>query len=90
MSGAPEMCGEQTATYVACFPDGSLPIPTAYDAYVHVRVTKPVRPTGSVTVYLPNGTALLVPARFLVRLARARCEPTPADGTRTESRKVRR
>jgi hypothetical protein len=80
MSAAPKMSGGRAATAAAYFPDGSPPLRTAYDAYVLVRVTKPVRPSGSVTVFLPNGTALLVPARDLVRLAPTRCEqPQPTD-----------
>jgi hypothetical protein len=80
MSSAREMSGERAATYFAYFPDGSPPTPTESDAYVHVRVTEPVQASGSVTVYLPNGTALLVPCRDLVRLAPARCElPHPMD-----------
>jgi hypothetical protein len=76
MCRAVERSGQQAGcTYFASFPDGSPTDPTENDAYVHVRVSKPVRPTGSVTVYLPNGTALLVPSRDLVRLALAECEP---------------
>jgi hypothetical protein len=87
MSGIAEMSGEQAATFFAYFPDGSAPTPSEHDAYVHVRVTQPVRPTGSLTVYLPNGTALLVPCRDLVRLAPAMPEPR-RDITDAEQRVV--
>jgi hypothetical protein len=88
MSGIVEMSGQQAATFFAYFPDGSAPNPSEYDAYVHVRVTQPVRPTGSVTVYLPNGTALLVPCENLVRLGPTMQEPR-GDVTDAEQRVVR-
>jgi hypothetical protein len=64
------------ATFVPRFLDGSLHTPQRDDAYVHVRLTKPARPLGAVTVYLPDGTALVVSGRDLLRLA-------PADDPRS-------
>ncbi|HEY7135902.1 MAG TPA: hypothetical protein VIB48_12635 [Acidimicrobiia bacterium] len=63
-----------SATYVPHFLDGSLHTPTGNDAYVHVRVNDPVTHAGPVTVYLSDGTALMVPVRDVVRLAPARNE----------------
>jgi hypothetical protein len=59
------------ATFVPQFLDGSLHIPQRDDAYVHVRLTEPVRRAGAVTAYLPDGTALVVRGRDLVQLAPA-------------------
>lgn len=72
LAGSGEPAGD---TFFASFPDGWWPDPNDNDAYVHVRVSKQVRPTGSVTVYLPNGTALLVPSQALVRLAPVERQP---------------
>jgi hypothetical protein len=59
-------------TYFATTWDGADHHPDAGDAYVHVRLADRVSGTGSVMVYLPDGTALVVPARDLIRLAPAR------------------
>lgn len=60
--------------FVPRFLDGSPHVPARDDAYVHVRLYEPAPPAGVVTVYLPDGTALMVSGRDLVRLA-------PVDGT---------
>jgi hypothetical protein len=57
------------ATFVPRFLDGSLHNPQRDDAYVHVRLTEPARPSDPVTVYLQDGTAFVVHGRDLVRLA---------------------
>lgn len=62
------------ATYIPHFLDGSPHTPKRNDAYVHVRVADRFAPTGPVTVYLSDGTALVVPGRDVVRLAPARSE----------------
>jgi hypothetical protein len=63
---------DEEATYVPRLLDGSLHIPQRDDAYVHVRLTKPVTmQKAAVTAYLPDGTALVVFGRDLVRLAPA-------------------
>ena len=52
--------------------DGTVHVPDRDDAYVRVRLTEPAGPTTApVTVYLADGTALVVCARDLVRLAPA-------------------
>jgi hypothetical protein len=63
--------GAKVATFVPRFLDGSPHIPQRDNAYVHVRLTRPVRPTEMVTAYLPDGTALVVSGRDLLRLAPA-------------------
>ena len=56
-------------TFVPRFLDGSLHIPERDDAYVHVRLPEPPGPAEMVTVYLADGTALVVSGRDLVLLA---------------------
>jgi hypothetical protein len=52
--------------------DGTAHVPGRDEAYVRVRMTEPPGPTSTpMTVYLANGTALVVCARDLVRLAPA-------------------
>jgi hypothetical protein len=58
------------ATFVPRFLDGSLHSPQGNDVYVHVRLSEPARPADAMTVYLADGTALVVRGRDLVRLAR--------------------
>jgi hypothetical protein len=53
--------------------DGTPHVPACDDAYVRVRVTDPVPAGGAVTVYLADGTALVVRERDLVTVAR--CDP---------------
>jgi hypothetical protein len=57
--------------FVPRFLDGSPHVPQRGDAYVHVRLAEPTTPTAAVTVYLSDGTALVVCTRDLVRLAPA-------------------
>jgi hypothetical protein len=38
------------------------------NAYLAVRVVERIRANGYVSVYLPNGTSLLVPAQYLSSL----------------------
>jgi len=64
------------ATFVPRFLDGTRHIPQGNDAYVHVRLAEPARPGAEVTAYLPDGTALVVRERDLLRLA-------PADDPRS-------
>ena len=71
------MSAAQGGTFVPRFLDGSRHIPQHDDAYVHVRLTEPARPSEPVTVYLPDGTALVVSGCDLLRLA-----PADASGTR--------
>jgi hypothetical protein len=59
------------ATFVPRFLDGSLHIPQRDDAYVQVRLTEPARAAEAATVYLLDGTALVVSGRDLLRLAPA-------------------
>ena len=49
--------------------DGTPYVPGSDDTYVRVRLTQPVQPADTVTVYLANGTGLVVSGRDLVRLA---------------------
>jgi hypothetical protein len=48
--------------------DGTPYVPGCDDTYVRVRLTQPARATDTVTVFLPNGTGLVVSGRDLVRL----------------------
>ena len=51
------------------FLEGEAPsAPVHPDAYIPVRVPKAPRPDGSIVVYLTDGTALALNARFLMRL----------------------
>ena len=78
MSVAAGVCDDQRVSFVAQFSDGSPHTPKDNDAYVLVRVAEPHWPTGSVTVYLPDGTALVVPGKDLLRLIPVGAEtPTP-------------
>ncbi len=65
------MTAADGATFVPRFLDGSPHIPQRDDAYVHVRLTQPARPAGPMTVYLADGTALVVAGRDLLRLTPA-------------------
>jgi hypothetical protein len=58
-------------TFVPRFLDGSPHVPTGADRYVRVRMSGIPTSADEVTVYLPDGTALLVPVRDLVQLAPA-------------------
>ena len=50
--------------------DGTAHVPACNEAFVPVRLTEPAGATNApVTVYLANGTALVVCTRDLVRLA---------------------
>jgi len=51
------------------FLDGTLHVPERDEAYVRVRLTEPAGPEGPVTVFLLDGTALVVHGCDLVRLA---------------------
>jgi hypothetical protein len=42
--------------------------PTNSDAYIPVRVADAPRPDGSMIVYLPDGTALVVNSRHVLRV----------------------
>jgi hypothetical protein len=48
--------------------DGSLHLPQVGDAYVRVRLAENVPSMPTVTVYLVDGTALVVSTRDVVRL----------------------
>ena len=62
---------ETTMELVPYFQCGAAPIENGHDAFLRVRVTKELEPNGSLTVYLPNGTALMVHGRDLLRAQRA-------------------
>ena len=61
---------ETTMELVPYFQCGSPPIENGHDAFLRVRVTKELEPNGSLTVFLPNGTALMVRGRDLLRAQR--------------------
>jgi hypothetical protein len=61
----------EQVTFVPQFLDGTRHEPRCDDAYVRVRLSQPASSAGAVNVYLPDGTALVVPAGDLVRLAPA-------------------
>ena len=65
------MTAPEEAAFVPRFLDGSLHIPEHGDAYVHVRLTEMPRLAEPITVYLSDGTALVVCGRDLLRLAPA-------------------
>ena len=69
--GSGKVADETPDSYVAHSSDDSRHMPGENDAYVHVRVTQMEWPDGYVMVYLPDGTALVVPSRDLIRLAPA-------------------
>ena len=52
------------------FLSGSPPTTNASEAFIRVRVTEGVRPTGYIAVYLPTGTQLIVRGRDLLRFSR--------------------
>jgi hypothetical protein len=56
------------------FLDGTIHTPNCDDANVRVRLIEPRRSTRAVTVYLEDGTALVVPEGDLVKVARAEAE----------------
>ena len=58
------------------FLDSPLPsVPVDLDAYILVRVTQAPRPDGSMLVYLPNGTAVVVNSRYLLCLSEKASNP---------------
>ena len=57
--------------FIPYFLDGPPHAPTESDAYVHVRLTGQPSQNGALTVYLPDGTAIIVRVRDLVRLVPA-------------------
>jgi hypothetical protein len=65
------MNAAEQATFVPRFLDGSPHVPQRGDAYVHVRLAEPARTDGAFTVYLADGTALVVCERDLLQLAPA-------------------
>jgi hypothetical protein len=66
-----EKVGMMCVTFIPYFLDGSPHTPSKSDAYIHVRLTGQPQRYGSVTAYLPNGTAMVVDVRDLVRLVPA-------------------
>ena len=50
------------------------------DAYIHVRVPNGPRPDGSIVVYLPNGTGLVVNNDQLMHLDAGENAPGASDG----------
>ncbi len=65
------MTGAGEAAFVPRFLDGSLHVPEHGDAYIHVHLTEMPQPAEPITVYLSDGTALVVCGRDLLRLAPA-------------------
>ncbi len=51
--------------------DGTPHVPESNEAYIRVRLTEPAQAAGAVTVYLLDGTALVVRGRDLVQAATA-------------------
>jgi hypothetical protein len=51
--------------------DGTVHVPEHDEAYIRVRLTEAAPPADPVTVYLPDGTALVVRGRDLVKAASA-------------------
>ena len=51
---------EVSATFTPCFEAQAHHDPAGSGAYIRVRVTDGPRPDGSILVYLPNGTGLVV------------------------------
>jgi hypothetical protein len=76
---------EPTA-FMPRFLDGTPHVPQRDDAYVQVRLADVGQADAAMTVYLPNGTAIVVSKRYVVRLSRsngdadvARCAHRIAD-----------
>jgi len=65
----PSVNAMEGVTFVPRFLDGSPHTPQRDDAYLHVRLPEPRGPAGAVTVYLDDGTALVVSGHDLVQLA---------------------
>jgi hypothetical protein len=63
------MAAVEEIAFVPRLLDGSVHLPQVGDAYVRVRVTEPVPDTRVVTVYLVDGTAVVVSARDVVWLS---------------------
>ena len=59
----------QPAAFVPRFLDGTPHAPLRGDAYVHVRLADVEQPSTAMTVYLPNGTALVVSRCHVVTLS---------------------
>lgn len=59
---------EMSATFTPYLESRSDRTATDADAYIRVRVPDGPRPDGSMLVYLPNGTALIVNSRHLLHL----------------------
>ena len=69
-----------SATFIP-YLEGQLDHATAdTDAYIRVRVPSGPRPDGSILVYLPNGTALIVNGNQLLHLEAASNCPGESDG----------
>jgi hypothetical protein len=71
------MAAVEEIMFVPRLLDGTEHMPNVGDAYVRVRLPDPVPDMRAVTVYLVDGTALVVSARDVVRL-------TPVDDADTE------
>jgi hypothetical protein len=61
------------------FQSGSPPTTNAHEALLRVRVTQDPNPNGSITIYLPSGTPLIVRGRDLLRFP----GPEPSRSTTT-------
>ena len=59
---------EMSATFTPYFEAQAHRDPTAAGAYIRVRVPDGPRPDGSILVYLPNGTGLVVNSNQLLHL----------------------
>lgn len=68
------MSAPDATMFVPGFLDGSRHDPKRDDAYIHVRLSERERPGDALTVYLADGTALVVRRRDLVQLAPANDE----------------
>lgn len=73
MSSLMHVSTQGRPTYLAISATGAPHVPSLNDAYVHVRITEPIAPTGWMVAYLTDGSALTVPGRDLVLLEPAGC-----------------
>jgi hypothetical protein len=69
-----------SATFTPYFEAQAHRDPAGSDAYIHVRVPGGPHPDGSILVYLPNGTGLVVNSNQLLHLDAGPNCPCQSDG----------
>jgi hypothetical protein len=77
---------EMSATFTPYFEAQAHRDPTGSGAYIRVRVSDGPRPDGSILVYLPNGTGLVVNSNQLLHLDAGPNWPVEPDGRTSAGR----